>query len=62
MLENMDIKAPCKGCQALDRKDNMHKDRYTGEYYHEACKWEFRSGYELAKERYRKIYGVPMAV
>ena len=31
----------CKYCGELDTKENMHEDKYTGEYYHEQCQERF---------------------
>jgi len=30
--------ATCKYCRAVDQKSQMHKDRYTKEFYHEWCR------------------------
>ena len=32
------MKEKCKYCKEFDDKDNMHKDKYTEEYYHEKCR------------------------
>jgi len=34
------VKTECKYCRALDTIENMHKDVYTEEYYHEGCRPE----------------------
>ena len=31
------MKLKCKFCGKLDSHRMMHKDKYTGEYYHKAC-------------------------
>ena len=31
-------KATCKYCKVFDAEENMHKDTYTEEFYHENCR------------------------
>jgi len=39
IIEEVEVgMANCKYCRMYDQKSNMHKDKWTKEFYHEQCR------------------------